>query len=90
MLLKECGGLIRASRNSCDFLSRSALSVCGGGRTVGLKRLVVCVEVGRVLGVAMWMAWLLRCGCGDVGCSKITTAKEKRLSQSVAALSTHE
>ena len=48
-------------------------------------RLVVCVEVGCLLGIVVWMAWLLRCGCGDVGCSKITTGKEKRLSQSVAA-----
>ena len=35
------------------------------------ETLVVCVEVGCVLGVAVWMAWLLRYGCGDVGCSKI-------------------
>jgi len=34
------------------------------------------------------VAWLLRCGCGDVGCSKITTAKEKRLSQRITALLT--
>ena len=40
-------------------------------------------------GVVMWMAWLLRCGCGDVGCSKITPAKEKRLSQRVAARMKH-
>ena len=62
---------------------------CGGGRTVDLKWLVVCVEDGCVLDVAVWMAWLLRfgcgdVGCGDVGCSKITTGKEKRLSQRVA------
>ena len=74
----------RASRNSCGFLSRSVLSDCGGGRTVGLKRLVV----GCMLGVAVWMVWLLRCGCGDVGCSKITTGKEKRLSQRITALLT--
>ena len=53
---------------------------------VGLKRLVV----GCVLGVAVWMAWLFRCGGGDVGWSKITIAKEKRLSQRVAARRTHE
>ena len=44
-------------------------------------RLVVCVEVGCVLGVAVWMAWLLRCGCGDVGCSKITTGKSNLASK---------
>ena len=51
-------------------------------------RLVVCVEVGCMLGVVVWMAWLLRCGCGDVDCSKIMTAKEKRLSQRITALLT--
>ena len=44
-----------------------------------------CVEGG----VVVWMAWLLRCGRGDVGCSKITTAKEKRLSQRIAARMNH-
>ena len=40
-------------------------------------------------GVVVWMAWLLRCGCGDAGCSKITTAKEKRLTQRIAARMNH-
>ena len=59
-----------------DGVRRAGSGEDGGGE---------CGEGGAVV----WMSWLLRCGGGDVGCFKITTAKEKRLTQRIAARMNH-
>ena len=75
-LLGETGGKDpRASRNSSGFLSRSTMFNAACCLRGGWLRAWRCGVDGVVVEI----------GCGDVGCSKITTAKEKRLSQSVAA-----